>query len=202
MAILIVRHGETPSNRARIVQTPETPLSTRGVAQAERLADRLSDQPVIRIVSSDLTRARMTAERIVAQTGAPLHLDPLLQERNFGEIRGTAYADLDVDPMSEGFAPPGGETWQAFHARVDAAWESIRARIPRGDGHLVVVTHGLVCYSLAARHLALAPEHEPELGFGNTALTIAEDAPPYRVTLFNCVAHLGEAGGDPAGGAV
>jgi broad specificity phosphatase PhoE len=42
MPILLIRHGETDSNAARIVQTPDVPLSARGVAQAERLARRLA----------------------------------------------------------------------------------------------------------------------------------------------------------------
>ena len=64
-------------------------------------------------------------------------------------------------------------------------------------GHLAVVTHGLVCFSLATRHLALPRGAEPQLGFANTSLTIAKAAPPHAVTLFNCTAHLeGEDTGD------
>ncbi|MEE8509385.1 MAG: histidine phosphatase family protein, partial [Myxococcota bacterium] len=92
MSILLIRHGETPSNAARVVQHPDAPLSPRGEAQAERLADRLASQTVGRILSSDLRRAAQTAERLQAVTGAPLDWEPLLQERNFGEIRGTAYS--------------------------------------------------------------------------------------------------------------
>ncbi len=43
MAIFIVRHGETASNAARVVQTPETPLSDLGMAQARRLSRRLAE---------------------------------------------------------------------------------------------------------------------------------------------------------------
>ena len=66
MAILLIRHGETALNAARIVQHPDTPLSERGVGQAQRLAQRLADFPISNIVSSDYRRAYMTAEAIAA----------------------------------------------------------------------------------------------------------------------------------------
>ncbi len=54
MAIFIVRHGETASNAARVVQTPETPLNERGLEQTQRLARRLAEAGIARILSSDL----------------------------------------------------------------------------------------------------------------------------------------------------
>ena len=142
----------------------------------------------------------MTAEPLSQVLDAPLAFEPLLQERNFGELRGTPYAELEVDIFAAGFAPPGGETWETFDARVDLAWRRATEVARATPGHLAVVTHGLVCFSLATRHLALPPEAEPRLGFANTSLTIAETTPPHRVTLFNCTAHLaGEEG--PGGSA-
>ncbi len=194
MRIWLVRHGETPGNATRVIQLPETPLSERGIAQAERLGERLSGQSVAHIVSSDLLRARMTADAVVAATGAPLSLDPCLQERNFGDLRGTPYAELVGDPFAPDYLPPAGESWEVFHARVDAAWERVGAVAMRNEGHLAVITHGFVCYSLALRHLILPSSVEVGWGFGNTAVTIVEEHSPGRVRLFNCTAHLaGEA---------
>ncbi len=194
MRILLIRHGETASNAARVVQTPETPLSPRGMEQAERLAQRLVGAGIARILSSDLVRAHMTAERLVAATGADLELDPMLQERNFGDVRGTPYQELDVDLFAPDYAPPGGEAWEIFHARVDRAWTRVREVAAGAPGNLAVVTHGLVCHSLT-RHLALPEDAQPELGFGNTSLTIVAAGPPYAVSLFNCTAHLEPGGG-------
>jgi broad specificity phosphatase PhoE len=42
--------------------------------------------------------------------------------RNLGDARGTPYAELPVDIFGPDYAPPGGETWGEFHARVDRAW--------------------------------------------------------------------------------
>ncbi len=148
MRIWLVRHGETPGNATRVVQVPETPLSERGIAQAERLGDRLSGYSIAHIVSSDLLRARMTADAVVAATGAPLSLDPCLQERNFGDLRGTPYAELEVDLFAPGYVPPGGESWDELHARADTAWQGVvRVVGENPGGDVVVVTHGLALHS-------------------------------------------------------
>ncbi|HYB40499.1 MAG TPA: histidine phosphatase family protein [Candidatus Methylomirabilis sp.] len=188
--IYLIRHGETLGNAARIVQRPDNPLSPRGVAQAERLARRLQRERIARIVSSDLARAAMTAEHVQRASGAPLQLEAVLQERNFGEIRGTAYADLGFDIFAPEYAPPAGETWQVFHARVDRAWALVREVAAQTDGHLAVITHGLVCRSLAARHLSLPPGEEVPERWENTSVTLAEGHAPWRVRLLNCIAHL------------
>ena len=190
LAIFLIRHGETRGNAERIVQVPDIPLSARGAAQAERLARRLAAAGIARILSSDLARAAMTAERLRLETGASLDLDPLLQERNFGDIRGTPYAELGFDPFVPEFEPPRGESWPVFHARVERAWALVQAVAARTEGHLAVVTHGLVCRSLAERHLLLPPGAAAPLTWPNTSLTIADGPAPWRVRLLNCVSHL------------
>jgi probable phosphoglycerate mutase len=190
MAIFVIRHGETPANAARVLQLPETPLSARGIQQAERLARRLADAGIGQILASDLARAAMTAERLRAATGAPVAHDPLLQERDFGDLRGSAYADLDFDVFAPDYAPPGGEDWAAFDARVARAWARIREAATATRGQLAVVTHGLVCFSLARNHFALPPGQSVPLRFGNTAVTLVDAAPPWTVRRLNCTAHL------------
>jgi broad specificity phosphatase PhoE len=188
--LFLIRHGETVGNASRTVQLPDNPLSSRGVVQAQRLARRLAREGVAHIVSSDFARARSTAETLQRVTGAPLSFEPLLQERNFGDLRGTPYAELGLDMFAPDYAPPNGETWPTFHARVDLAWARVQALASVTGGRLAVVTHGLVCRSLAARHLvlpagAVAPER-----WENTSLTIVDWPAPWRVRLLNCIAHL------------
>jgi probable phosphoglycerate mutase len=198
--IFLIRHGETEGNASRIVQRPEIPLSPRGLAQAEALSRRLAREGVARIVSSDLARAVGTAERLQRTTGAPLTFDPLLQERNFGDVRGTAYDDLGFDLFAPDFSPANGETWEVFHARVDRAWAVVLALAAATSGTLAVVTHGLVCRSLAGRHLwledgLLVPER-----WENTSVTVVEGVAPWRVRLLNCVVHLEDPEVRPARG--
>jgi len=197
MAIVLIRHGETLDNATRVVQLPDAPLSPRGLAQAERLAQRLAREEIAHIVASDYARARVTAERLQAATGAPLSIEPLLRERNFGDLRGRPYAEFDFDPFAPAYAPPNGETWDVFHARVDEAWARVQALAARTPGHLAVVTHGLVCRSLAGRRLLLADGDSVPERWENTSVTIIEHPEPWRVRLLNCVAHLADVDGAP-----
>jgi len=188
--IFLIRHGETFGNASRIVQHPDTPLSPRGVAQAERLARRLAKEGIARILSSDFARAAATAHALARATGAPLAFEPLLQERNFGDLRGRPYTELGFDMFEPDYAPPNGETWPVFHARVDAAWARVQALAAATDGHLAVVTHGLVCRSLAGRHLVLSDGDTVPERWDNTSVTVIACPAPWRVSLLNCVAHL------------
>lgn len=216
MAILLIRHGETEGNRTRVIQRPDIPLSEHGLRQAERLAERLRTSPIDEIWSSPLARARMTAEALSRTTGIAVHELQELEERNLGDLRGTAYVDLDFDPFDPGYVPPGGESWTVFYERVDRMWEQVERRWhdhfarQSPDRHLAVVSHGLFLRSLIERRL-LTPEdraaHEARHGafrLGNTALTIVlpGGAPatgsgaavaPARLELIACTAHLDEA---------
>jgi probable phosphoglycerate mutase len=121
-----------------------------------------------------------------------VHLDGLLQERNFGALRGRPYAELGFDPFAPDYAPPGGESVPAFHARVARAWETIRAHAEAAGGPLAVVTHGLVCRDLVAHHLVVPPDlaapADPHR-WTNTCLTTIT-GPPFTVRLLACTSHL------------
>jgi probable phosphoglycerate mutase len=200
--IFLIRHGETTGNAARIVQLPDAALSARGIAQAERLGRRLAAEGIRLILSSDQARALTTAEHVRAATGAPLTVDPLLQERNFGDLRGTAYADLGFDLFAPDLEPAGGESWAIFHARVDLAWAAVQARAAAAGGPVAVVTHGLVCRSLASRHVTLPVGAVAPDRWENTSVTIVDGPTPWRVRLLNCVAHLEGLGLNEAAAAV
>ena len=101
-----------------------------------------------------------------------------------------AYADLAESPFAPGYAPPGGETWEVFHERVDRAWARIREVAAPLSGHLAVVTHGLVCHSLVSRRLELPAGLGAPRGFANASLTVVEPSRPWRIRLLNCTAHL------------
>ena len=208
MAILLIRHGETAGNRDRVVQVADTPLSEHGLDQAARLARRLASSPIFEIWTSPQPRARMTAAAIERQSGLPALEEADLEERSFGVIRGTPYAELGFDMMAPDYEPPEGESWGVFHDRVDRAWAKVerhwldRYADSREPRHLVVVSHGLFCRSLIERRLlpgASLEEHRDESGrlfFRNTALTVIEPRLrdlsdlEYHVSLLGCTAHL------------
>jgi 2,3-bisphosphoglycerate-dependent phosphoglycerate mutase len=144
----------------------------------------------VHVVCSDLLRARMTAAPLATRSGIAIEESPLLQERNFGDLRGVPYADLTEDPFGSDFAPPNGEDWLTFHSRVADAFDFIVSRRRSVKGALVVVTHGLVCRALVERH-ALLPEGvvAPER-FDNTSVTVVHEDTPHAVSLINCTRHL------------
>jgi 2,3-bisphosphoglycerate-dependent phosphoglycerate mutase len=190
MTILLVRHGETEGNAARILQRADMPLNERGKHQAEWLAQRLFAHGVAHILCSDLLRARMTALPIAARVGITIEESPLLQERNFGDLRGVPYAALAEDPFGPDFVPPNGEDWPKFHARVAEAFALIVSRRRAVNGALVVLTHGLVCRALVERH-ALVPEgFVVPRHFDNTSVTALHEDVPHAVSVINCTRHL------------
>lgn len=191
MAIILVRHGETALNAARVMQPAATPLSDRGVAQALAVARRLARQGGIgAILSSDLPRAWRTAEAIADALSLPIEPSALLQERNFGELRGRPYDTLGFDPLVMDAAPPGGESAADFALRLQAAFDEMLQHHAGLHGDLVVVTHGLVIRMLLGGPLRLDAERLRQLHLANTSLSIFDADPPHGLQLLNCTRHL------------
>lgn len=190
MTIILVRHGETPLNVTRMLQPADTPLSANGMAQAQAVARRLAGMQLAGIVSSDLPRAQSTADAIAASSGLTPTTTALLHERNFGNLRGQPYDTLGFNPLTMTEAPPGGESVDAFFARVAQAFEHIVALRARLGGNLAVVTHGLVIRALIANHVQLPTGGDMPLRVGNTSVSIIGALPPHAVTLLDCTRHL------------
>eukprot|EP00930_Biecheleria_cincta_P050235 TRINITY_DN35408_c0_g1_i1.p1 TRINITY_DN35408_c0_g1~~TRINITY_DN35408_c0_g1_i1.p1 ORF type:complete len:161 (-),score=30.31 TRINITY_DN35408_c0_g1_i1:119-601(-) len=136
--VLLVRHGETAGNASGRMQPPSEPLSSTGRWQAEKLGESLraaetnGDFRIAVALVSDLMRTLETADGIfhaIGKTGRKIRNEPLLQERNFGDLRGQFYAEFTKkygNVFAEDFAPPGGETWPQFRRRVAQAWSTIK----------------------------------------------------------------------------
>ena len=160
MRLLLVRHGETDWNAAgRIQGCTDTPLNTRGRAQALALAGRLRGERPQRLYTSPLRRARETA----AIVGAELALEPetveALREISFGEWEGCSWEEIqrrwprefawcEGDRLNR--APPGGESYGQLMERALPAVEAIR-RAPGG-------TAVAVCHSAVIRAVLCARE--------------------------------------------
>ncbi|MES2715376.1 MAG: histidine phosphatase family protein [Pseudomonadota bacterium] len=197
MNLLIIRHGETPLNVARVMQPADTPLSANGQLQAASLAQRLAAAQPVRpagIVSSDLPRALQTAQALAAATGLPITTSALLHERNFGDLRGQLYDSLGFDPLTREEAPANGESIPQFAARCAAAWAWVLQQQAALGGPLAVVTHGLVIRQWLHHGPLQVPAGLvlPER-LSNTSLTLATAAAPHAVSLVDCTAHLGGA---------
>ena len=195
MTIYWMRHGETALNAARVMQPADTPLSARGLLQATLAAQRVKGLAPAAILSSDMPRARQTAEAAAAATGLPIAFEPLLQERNFGDWRGRPLSSFDFDPVASPQAPPNGESMAEFLDRVARAWAAA-SRVRAGlGGPLLVVSHGLVIRAALQHHArhaeaGLAPTAPVPVRMANTSLSAVDDVAPFALRLFNCTAHL------------
>lgn len=152
--IYLVRHGQTDWNvEGRWQGHADVPLNATGMEQAREIARQLASEQLEAIYSSDLQRARQTAEALSKRTGLPVRLDARLREIHQGEWQGLLATEIEAryeeafqrrrnDPYN--IAPPGGETVEQVRQRVVQAFEEIIARHPRQ--HVAVVSHG---FSLA-----------------------------------------------------
>lgn len=87
--IYLVRHGQTDWNiEHRIQGQTDVPLNATGRAQAVELSEKLSSFNIQKIISSDLSRAKETAEIIKRKLNVPMSLDRRLREYNYGLIEG------------------------------------------------------------------------------------------------------------------
>jgi probable phosphoglycerate mutase len=150
------------------------------------------------ILSSDLPRAWLTAEAIAAALALSIQPSALLQERNFGDLRGRPYDELGFDPLVMQHAPPGGESASDFIRRVDDAFQQMLQLHAGQLGDLVVVTHGLLIRTLLTGPLLRGAGMLGELHLANTSLSIFDAEPPHTLQLLNCTRHLDEAERDDA----
>ena len=148
--ILLARHGETDDNREpiRVQGFTDTPLNDTGRRQAAELAERVADDGVASLWSSDLSRARETAEIVSARIGLPVSLDARLREANRGRWEGRRFIDIAQDEpdlyaawlrAGASFRFPGGESLRDQQDRVRAALEGIERA---GQLPALVVCHG------------------------------------------------------------
>lgn len=176
--IIVARHGETYWNcNGKWQGTQDIPLNIKGTRQAEELAVRLKEEEIEYIHSSDLARARETANYVRKQTGAiGVFEDGRLRERHLGMFEGwpidkvaeyigmsseeSFILDLDeilVDTL------PTVERWETFSNRVWAALDEIANK--RKGKKSLVVAHGGV---LRAITMKLSLNGDPKLDFSNT----------------------------------
>lgn len=201
--LIVIRHGETDWNRAHRFQGQiDVPLNAMGLQQAQRLGQRLHDEAIDVLVSSDLQRAHTTALAIAtAQRGrapelAPLP-EPLWREQAFGILEGLDVTTIRrqhrdlwerwVQHDADYALPEGGESNLHFYARVKRALEAtVEAHAGR---RIAVVTHGGVLDMLwraanelplsGARACAIPNTGINRLRFADGALTVlqwADDA--------------------------
>jgi broad specificity phosphatase PhoE len=157
--LVVLRHGETTHNAAGIWQGHlDSPLSARGLAQAEAAGRALKALAPTEVVGSDLVRAARTADAVAAACGTPVSYDARFREIHAGEWQGMSGAEVreqypqDMDRLLRGedFRRGGtGESVAEVAARCREAADELLGRLPVG-GCVVVATHGVSGRALVA----------------------------------------------------
>jgi len=151
--LILVRHGESQFNAEHrwAGWEHESPLTLRGVSEAENTARLLSSEDDVSVVySSPLTRARQTAEIIGESLGLPPVIVEGLKEVNVGQIAGLTQSEFrdrypDVysrwqNRVDTQYTWPGGEQRAGFFRRAAQTIQEIIDRHPHDK--VVVVCHG------------------------------------------------------------
>lgn len=153
--LLLVRHGESHGNRARVfTASPDIALTPRGREQAREAAGWIRDRHVpLQVVSSPYSRACETAAIIAEALGVPVTIEEDLRERDYGLLAGRSYDTPRTGYDRQRYwlwRPEAGETLEEVLVRVGVVLDRLAGSAP--DGDLVVVSHGAVMMA-AYRHV-------------------------------------------------
>jgi len=197
LKLILVRHGETLSNRENRVQgVTDNELSDYGRLQAEKLAESLRSEPIDGIISSPLKRAYQTAQAICKFHEASIEVDSNLQEMNHGDFENISIAELREkhlpflnqwfsDPAS--VAMPNGESLFDLQAR---AWGAIE-KIMGNSKNVLVVSHGMTIMTILCRIKSLDLSHAKEMLVDVASKTSVEfEDGKGVIMIFNDTSHL------------
>lgn len=171
--VVVWRHGETAWNaEGRYQGQADVALNARGLSQAAAAAPRIAALRPDRIVSSDLSRASVTAQQLARHTGLPVELEPRLQEINVGEWAGMTNAEVfaahpdfaeALRAGRDARRSASGETGAQAGSRVAAALLDIAESSAEGST-VVAVGHGFALRVATVFLLGLDYAHNLTLG--------------------------------------
>jgi broad specificity phosphatase PhoE len=198
--LIFVRHGRTAWNDdGRCQGWEDVPLDAEGHHQAVKVADRLSSWRIDEIYTSDLARARETAEVLARVKGLPLQVERDLREVHFGACQGHTMADLAGTDLGTTWkawklghrfeALPGGEHPCETLERVQRFLDPLIASLD--DRHVAIVGHGSTFRLVFSSLLGMPLERWRYLDQSNTGITVFDvDHDIISLTLFNDTCHL------------
>ena len=147
--ILLVRHGVTgTTGKVLPGRAPGLHLSTKGVEQAQRTAQRLSElsPSATALYASPLERTRETAAPIASALGLRVRAERGLLECDFGDWTGKTLSSLRKKPewrsvqnSPSTFRFPQGESFTEMQLRM---WTTLERLAHSHEGQtIVVVSH-------------------------------------------------------------
>ncbi|HRF95889.1 MAG TPA: histidine phosphatase family protein [Aggregatilineales bacterium] len=198
--LVFIRPGETNWNfQGRFQGWVESPLNDYGRLQIERLANFIRNLGLNGLYSSDIRRAKESAEILSSRLGYPAIFDERLRERSVGHWQGLTvpeihgwyadeYAEFQKEP--DKYQIPGGESLGQVRKRSQACLKEI---LKKHDGE-ENVTIGIVSHTITINlmlEMLLSKEEIKQRHFGNSSVTtLLNDGKEWRVTADNDTAHL------------
>ena len=198
--LTVVRHGETNWNKEKRIQGQiDVPLNAKGIAQASAVAYQLKAEIFDGIVSSDLSRAKQTAEPNKSAC-TQLTLEPLIRERHLGVLEGLFVSDAkeknekDLRAFQERsftHTPPGAESMEEFVSRVKKSLTLIHKKFKKGP--VLLITHGGVIDILWRLANKIEPGNKVTIPIGNGSIhrfIYNPENESVDIESFNQVEHL------------
>jgi broad specificity phosphatase PhoE len=184
--IILWRHGQTDWNVANKFQGhTDIPLNAVGEYQVKHAARLVVDMKPTAIISSDLSRARNTAQALSDLNGLPIHIDPRLRETNCGKwegLTGEEIRAIDHENLKEwslgGDNPAGGtgDRRSEVGARAKAAIEDFLAG--KDNETLIVATHGGTARTVIGSYLELPIPFWSKIGgLSNASWSVLSHSP-------------------------
>jgi len=187
-----VRHGESEANAARrFAGQSDSPLTERGRRQAEAVAEELATVRFDRIVSSDLSRTRETAEAIARRLGLAVEVIPELREIDVGDRTGTPLDEARgfLNWSEDGFvAWPGGETLDRVLDRVLGVIGRLVRESPAKT--ILVVGHGGINRILISHFLGILPRLDRSPATNTNISVVVTDGQRHTVQRLFASGHV------------
>jgi len=199
MKLILIRHGETLSNKEKRVQgKSDVELSSVGIEQAHLVALSLKDYPIEAIYTSPLKRAMQTAEIINEFHQKELHTDQDLMEMDYGDFEGVSFKkimDVEKDFIDQWMTDPAsvkmpnGESLTQLQER---AWRALKKIINKKENALVV-SHNFTIATIICHIKSISLNEFVSACVGNASKTIVSvEKDGIFIEAFNDGSHLPE----------
>ncbi len=197
--LLLVRHGVTEFNSTRrFAGYSDVELSAAGYNQVERLRDRLENERIDAVYSSDLRRALVTAEVISSGHEVDIVSCSELREINYGDVEGLTFEEISrlypevaelVTSFSLRLKFPGGESFEGFIARTNKFLGKLERHEPSQT--VLIVSHSGPLRVLVCHLLGIDQSHWRQFRIDNASLSIMGTYPQRAIiSLLNDTSHL------------
>lgn len=190
MRLLLIRHGQTPSNVKHLLDTavPGAPLTPLGQQQAAALPEALAGEEIGALYASTLLRTQLTAAPLAARTGLEVRVRDGIRELSAGDLEMRGDAEAVETYMRTVFAwsagdvqlrMPGGENGVEALRRLDAVVGEAAAEVAdSGVRTVAMVSHGAaIRVWAAARAENIDVDFAAAHALDNTGVVIVEGAP-------------------------